>query len=174
MTITPDDKDWTWVLERPCDECGFVASSYPRDSFSRVIRESAQQWTAVLTRNDVRERPREDKWSPLEYSCHVRDVYKTMGGRLGRMLDEDDPVFPNWDQDETALEERYELQQPELVSGELVDAANSYADRFDGVTTEQWSRPGTRSNGSRFTVETLGAYGLHDVVHHLWDVNTAN
>ena len=21
--ITPDDKDWTWVLERPCPECGF-------------------------------------------------------------------------------------------------------------------------------------------------------
>jgi hypothetical protein len=88
------------------------------------------------------------------------------------MLDEDDPVFPNWDQDETALEERYELQQPELVSGELVDAANAYADQFDGVTNEQWSRTGTRSNGSRFTVETLGAYGLHDVVHHLWDVTS--
>ena len=21
--ITPDTKDWTWVLERPCPECGF-------------------------------------------------------------------------------------------------------------------------------------------------------
>lgn len=21
--IVPDDKDWTWVLERPCPECGF-------------------------------------------------------------------------------------------------------------------------------------------------------
>ncbi len=24
--ITPDTKDWTWVLERPCPDCGFVAS----------------------------------------------------------------------------------------------------------------------------------------------------
>lgn len=174
MTIIPDDKDWTWVLERPCGECGFDATSYPRDSFAHAIRENAQQWTAVLSRDDVRDRPREDKWSPLEYGCHVRDVYKTMGGRLSRMLDEDDPVFPNWDQDETALEERYELQQPELVNGELLDAADAYADRFDGVTAEQWSRPGTRSNGSPFTVETLGAYGLHDVIHHLWDVSTPN
>jgi hypothetical protein len=172
MTITPDTKDWTWVLERPCDECGFDAKLHPRDSFAHAIRENAQQWTVVLARDDVRERPRDDKWSPLEYSCHVRDVYKTMGGRLGRMLDENDPVFPNWDQDETALEERYELQQPELVSGELVDAAHLYAEQFDGVTSEQWSRTGTRSNGSRFTVETLGAYGLHDIVHHLWDVTS--
>ena len=25
MSITPDTKDWTWVLERPCPECGFEA-----------------------------------------------------------------------------------------------------------------------------------------------------
>jgi hypothetical protein len=23
MTIVPDTKDWTWVLRRPCPECGF-------------------------------------------------------------------------------------------------------------------------------------------------------
>jgi hypothetical protein len=170
MAITPDTKDWTWVLERPCEECGFDARDVPRDRFADTIRESAQQWVVVLGRDDARQRPREDKWSPLEYGCHVRDVFKIMGGRLNRMLDEDDPVFPNWDQDETAIEERYELQQPDLVSGELLDAANAYADRFDGVQADEWQRPGTRSNGSRFTVETIGSYGLHDVAHHLWDV----
>ena len=25
MTIVPDDKNWTWVLERECPECGFDA-----------------------------------------------------------------------------------------------------------------------------------------------------
>jgi len=30
--------------------------------------------------------------------------------------------------------------------------------------------PGARSNGDRFTVESLGSYHLHDVVHHLHDV----
>jgi hypothetical protein len=88
------------------------------------------------------------------------------------MLNEDDPEFPNWDQDETAREEHYELQEPQVVSGELLDAASAYADRFDTVRDDQWPRPGTRSNGSRFTVETLGAYSLHDVVHHLWDVSS--
>jgi hypothetical protein len=88
------------------------------------------------------------------------------------MLEEDNPVFPNWDQDETAREERYELQQPELVSGELLDGSTAHAERFDGVQDSQWTRPGTRFNGSHFTVETIGAYGLHDVVHHLWDVTS--
>ncbi|HET6968280.1 MAG TPA: DinB family protein, partial [Ornithinibacter sp.] len=29
---------------------------------------------------------------------------------------------------------------------------------------------GHRSDGSEFTVLTLGQYGLHDLAHHLWDV----
>jgi hypothetical protein len=171
MAIIPDTKDWTWVLQRPCEECGFNAQDHPRDTYARTIRDSAQQWVSVLGRDDVRNRPSENKWSPLEYGCHVRDVFTTMDGRLARMLSEDDPLFQNWDQDETALEQHYELQQPTLVSGELLDAASTYADRFDAVHDDQWQRPGTRSNGSHFTVESIGVYGLHDVAHHLWDVS---
>ena len=36
-----------------------------------------------------------------------------------------------------------------------------------------WQRRGLRSDGSEFTVETLGRYHLHDVVHHLYDVRDA-
>ena len=38
-------------------------------------------------------------------------------------------------------------------------------------TGDQWQRTGRRSNGSAFTVESIGRYHLHDVVHHLWDVS---
>ncbi|HEV3188611.1 MAG TPA: DinB family protein [Acidimicrobiales bacterium] len=171
MAITPDIKDWTWVLERPCEECGFNAKDYPRSTFSQAIRVNAEQWTGVLKRDDVRLRPSEDRWSALEYACHVRDVYRIFDARLRLMLEEECPVFQNWDQDETALEERYDLQDPTIVNGELLDLATQYADRFDSVQTTQWDRSGTRSNGNLFTVSSLGTYGLHDPFHHLWDVS---
>mgnify|MGYP000205025455 CR=1 FL=1 len=41
---------------------------------------------------------------------------------------------------------------------------------FDSVTGEQWQRPGRRSDGAVFTVDTFSRYLLHDVVHHGWDV----
>jgi hypothetical protein len=30
MTIIPDTKDWTWVLHRPCPECGFTVETFAR------------------------------------------------------------------------------------------------------------------------------------------------
>jgi hypothetical protein len=170
MPITPDDKDWTWVLERPCPECGFDAAHWPGESVGEAARANAGAWAAVLARRDVRDRPSDDRWSPLEYACHVRDVFRIIDSRLVAMLGSDDPLLANWDQDETAVSARYDLQDPGAVGEAVVAAASVVTGRFDRVHGGQWDRTGTRSNGSRFTVRSLGTYMLHDVTHHLWDV----
>jgi len=100
----------------------------------------------------------------------VRDVFRLFDERLRLMLTQDDPQFANWDQDATAIADRYDLEDPAVVSGELAAAAETIATDFDAVPDDAWGRPGRRSNGSVFTVETLGVYFLHDVVHHLHDV----
>jgi len=170
MPITPDTKNWTWVLERPCPECGFDADGFAREDVGQMIRDNAARWERVLARADVRTRPNDDTWSPLEYGCHVRDVFRICDGRLALMLAEDDPTFANWDQDVTALEDAYTAQDPAVVTRELSDAAARIADRFEGVGDEQWGRPGLRSDGSRFTVESFARYVIHDPAHHIVDV----
>ena len=96
---------------------------------------------------------------------------RIFGARLDLLLTQDDPLFENWDQDATALADRYDLQDPQVVAVELAEAADSTAALFDSVADDQWDRSGRRSNGSEFTVLTLGQYFLHDVVHHLHDVH---
>ena len=171
MAITPDTKNWTWVLEKPCPECAFDASTFEATDVADMIRANAASWPAVLERDDVRERPDESTWSKLEYAAHVRDVFRIYLYRLGLMLAEDDPLFPNWDQDATAVEERYNEQSPEVVSAELVADAAALADAFD--TVADWGRPGRRSDGVAFTIETFAKYFIHDPIHHLWDVTKA-
>ena len=168
--ITPDDKDWTWVLDEPCPECGFDAAAVAPGSVGASIRDNAATWLTVLGRDDVRERLSPQVWSPLEYACHVRDVDTLFATRLGLMLDEDDPVFANWDQDATAIADRYGEQDPSAVAEQLAAAAEGLAARFDTVTGDQWQRPGRRSNGSVFTVDSFARYLLHDLEHHVWDV----
>ena len=172
-SIEPDTKDWTWVLREPCPECGFVAADVARDDLGRLVRDDAAGWAAVLGQPGATDRPDETTWSALEYACHVRDVHRIFGGRLALMLDEDEPTFANWDQDVTAVEDRYDLQDPETVATELVAAAAAVATTYDGLrraTEETWARRGLRSNGSEFTVDSLARYHLHDVLHHSHDV----
>jgi hypothetical protein len=166
----PDTKDWTWVLDERCPECGFAGTDVVGPDIAGTVHDLVPRWRAALNRLDVRDRPAPDVWSPLEYGAHVRDVHRVFAERLSLMLAEDDPLFPNWDQDATAAAERYDRQDPGRVADELADAAQVLADGFAAVRPEQWERHGRRSNGSSFTVTTLGRYFLHDVVHHLHDV----
>jgi hypothetical protein len=86
------------------------------------------------------------------------------------MLDEDTPTFANWNQDETAIEERYGEQDPEVVADELEAIAQRFVTRIQSLTPDQFLRRGIRSDGAEFTVATFIQYFLHDVIHHLWDV----
>lgn len=168
--IVPDTKDWTWVLQRPCDQCGFDTRAVRRDDVPALLRATAEAWPPVLSRPDARDRPRLDVWSALEYGCHTRDVYRVFAARLARMLAEDSPHFENWDQDATAVAERYIEQDPAVVAAQLAEAGTSLAEAFAAVQGSEWDRTGLRSDGAAFTVETLARYLLHDPVHHLWDV----
>ena len=164
----PEDRDWTFVITQGCTECGFT----PFDATLAAdrLRASVPRWRAALAGASAATRPAPTTWSPLEYGCHVRDVNRTMGGRLELMLADDGARFANWDQDATAIEDRYWEQDPATVADELAAAAEQAATTLDGVTGGQWQRRGVRSNGSQFTVETFAVYFLHDVEHHLYDV----
>ncbi|MBK5333910.1 MAG: DinB family protein [Ilumatobacteraceae bacterium] len=170
MTIESETKSWTWVLERKCEECRFDTRSFPPEDIARLSRGAAEPWPVLLGHPLARVRPEQGCWSALEYGCHVRDVFRLGVYRVHRMLQEDDPKFENWDQDETAVAERYDLQDPLVVAGEILTAGTELADLYDTVQTDQWLRPGLRSDGSSFTVDSFGRYFLHDPMHHIIDV----
>ena len=88
------------------------------------------------------------------------------------MLEQDDPRFAKWDQDETAIADRYDEQDPPTVLRDLVAAAEALASRFGGVRGDQWQRRGTRSDGAEFSVDSFARYLLHDPVHHVYDVES--
>ena len=168
MPITPDTKDWTWVLEKICPECGFDVTSFPREEMGELIRANVAEWPALLAHPDVRQRPSDDRWSGLEYACHVRDVYRLYDERLTMMLERDDPSYPNWDQDESSA--GYADEDPDRVATEIAEAGERLAAKFDSVQGDQWGRTGTRSDGARFTVESFARYLIHDPIHHVHDV----
>lgn len=39
MSIAPDTLDWTWVLDRPCQECGSDPSAQSTDDLPRAFHD---------------------------------------------------------------------------------------------------------------------------------------
>lgn len=167
-TVPADSKDWTFVIDNGCPQCGFRPQAV-EDTGAR-LRSARDLWRVVLQRDDATLRPEPQIWSATEYACHIRDVCILFSERLDLMLTHDDPEFRNWDQDATAIAQDYFHQDPAVVLTELSEALTATAEDFDAVGPDQWDRPGRRSNGSTFTVGTFAVYLLHDVEHHGWDV----
>ena len=136
-----------------------------------LIRVNAAAWPEQLGRPDLLDRPDDATWSPLEYAAHVRDLFRIFHERLYLMLGQEQPAFANWDQDATAVAERYYEQDPAVVAEELVAAADALARAYSAVDDTNLGRTGLRSDGSTFTVESLARYFIHDPVHHLHDVS---
>ena len=118
VSIEPDTKDWTWVLDRACPECGFDPAPSTATTLADLIHENTRGWYAAARRTPTPPygRPR-TCGRRLEYACHVRDVHRLFAERVQLMLDEDDPDFDNWDQDATAVEERLRPAGPGRRSG---------------------------------------------------------
>ncbi|MFJ4651601.1 DinB family protein [Nocardia sp. NPDC088792] len=190
MPIVPDIKDWTWVLERTCTDCGFDPDTISFEAVPGLIRDSAARISAALERPDATVRPNDSTWSTLEYAAHVRDVCRIFEHRLditrtgtarpGPVIGGYDPsviigeagipMFANWDQDVTAVAGNYGGQRPGAVRSELSVAAEQTARAFESVPDADRARFSRRSNGSQFTVDSLARYFAHDVVHHVHDV----
>lgn len=167
----PDSKDWTWVLDEQCQECGFDTRSPDRGALAGLTDVVGQRWAEVMTMASApTTRPAPAVWSPLEYACHVRDVFDLACVRVELMLTEDGPRFANWDQDATAIEDDYASQDPQVATDQLVDQARRFAAAVASVPDDAWARTGLRGDGAAFTVESFVRYILHDPVHHLTDV----
>ncbi len=48
MAITPDTKNWTWVLDRPCPDCGFDPAIVDYRDIPRLVMENASAWPTAL------------------------------------------------------------------------------------------------------------------------------
>jgi len=170
--VTPDTKDWTWVLSQRCPECGLDAQGIAPDA----IREWAPRYIARF-RERLEEdeaastRPAEGVWAPVEYGAHVRDVCVVFRARVRAMLLHDEPSYPDWDQDEAAISARYLEQSPRAIADELAIAADDFLRDLAELSTVEYDRTGRRSDGYLFTVRSLLQYFFHELVHHWWDVS---
>ena len=70
MTIIPDTKDWTWVLRRPCPECGFDTQGFPVAAVPGMIMANVAAWQAALDALAPDEALAAQLWDYLVMAAH--------------------------------------------------------------------------------------------------------
>ncbi|MFL6242053.1 MAG: DinB family protein [Acidimicrobiia bacterium] len=161
-------------MER-CEECGFDYDAIARDNVPGVLQALGVRYRDLLSDIDdavLRAHPLPDTWSALEYSCHMRDVFRVQRERVQLALSEEEPVFAPMRREERVIEERYNEQQPAKVGREITEAAESLAAALEALDGDAWTRTGiynypvTRVR----TVEWIGRHTIHEGEHHLLDI----
>jgi len=163
-------------MER-CDGCGFV---YDLDlaavAADEIVERAARTSTIVGTAENatVARRPQPETWSILEYGCHVRDVLLVQRERVLLALRADQPALEPMGRDERVDHDGYNQQRPVDVARQLGDAALLFTGVLRRLDDGSWDRtliynypePSVRS------LRWVAVHTLHEVTHHLRDVQT--
>ncbi len=101
----------------------------------------------------VRSRPAPGEWSIIEVVAHLADTEERTLGRVRRMLDEDHPVLPAFDQEALAVQNGYHekdfgetLERWERLRAEHVAL-------LDGLDDAGWQRRGVHEENGPMTVQ---------------------
>jgi DinB superfamily len=159
-----------------CDACGFVYDSVARHDIPDALRALAGRFSAVLTETDddaLRSHPIAEAWSPLEYACHVRDVFRVQRERTLLALAEDRPDFASMRREERVVEERYNDEPAEKVAREIAEAAEAFAHTLQSLDSDGWQRTGVYNWPTTRvrSVEWIGRHTIHEGEHHLQDID---
>jgi hypothetical protein len=92
-----------------------------------------------------RRRPADGEWAIVEVVAHVGDTDERALGRIRRMLDEDDPVLPGYDQEALAVERRYMEMDPEEALERFEQIRREHLGVLEGLDEAGWSRRGTHA-----------------------------
>ncbi|MDP2949447.1 MAG: DinB family protein [Chloroflexota bacterium] len=110
----------------------------------------------------LRWRPSPDQWSIKEVCAHLRDSTEFDGTRIRRMVEEDDPFLPAYDQDALARERDYQNEAMPAILTAIRAFSGGLAYLLENLDEEDWQRPGRHEERGPVSV---GQYAEHSADH---------
>lgn len=155
-----------------CAECGFRYDLDDAPAAAANIRRLAGEAAEALrTPVDLATRRRPEVWSPLEYGCHLRDVFLMQRERTLTARRQNGFTPTTMGRDERVEQEGYAEQDPNDVARQLTDAAwlfgnvlDRLGDDWDNEMVYSWPEPQPRS------LRWVAVHTVHEAQHHLQDM----
>lgn len=157
-----------------CEVCGFAWDAIDPDEVAGSVRDATSAMADLLVDHAGRAlgRAAPDRWSPVEYGCHVRDVLGNVRDRIVLALVEDNPTpHPMFGTPRVDLG-LYARDVPAVTARDLVSAGDLFARTIECLPEGAgrrtlfygWPRAATRP------IDWVAAQALHECRHHLDDV----
>ena len=108
----------------------------------------------------------EGGWSVVETMCHIRDFTDISLTRARLILEEDEPLLPNFDPHEGARRRDYTHQDLTAEVDAFLSARKGLLALLADISKEQWQRRGTHAAfGSLSLLELIVFITMHDLDH---------
>lgn len=156
-----------------CVECGFEYELAAAPRTADQIPEQAAVFAKVLCGGaDLSTRRDPDTWSPVEYGCHLRDMFIVQRERVLLALRADRPFVVPMGREERVEHDGYAAQDPDDVVRQLTECAAMFAHLLSRLTEENWGRTLVYNYPDRAerSLAWLGVHTLHEAVHHTHDI----
>ncbi|MBO0702517.1 MAG: DinB family protein [Candidatus Dormibacteraeota bacterium] len=158
-----------------CGLCGFSFAALGVEearSLIEVLPERYRSAVAGMPDGALRRRPAPGVWSPIEYLCHVRDVYVSHLVRLYRSRTEEDPGVEPMFNDLRARRLHYDERDAGATLDELEAAVAGLLEESRRFQPDQWARTVHRLPGESRTARWLLRNAAHEGIHHLRDLSS--
>jgi hypothetical protein len=124
---------------------------------------AVRQLTSNLTESAARWKPSDKEFSAVEHLCHLRDIEQEgYRARIGRILEEEQPLLPDLDGARLAQERSYNKQELNVALDVFTRARLDNLSLIKSLSPEQLGRCGTFENVGPITLEKL----LHMMREH--------
>jgi DinB superfamily len=149
--------------------------SSEQEQWAAQLREVPTTFRIALLSDEqaIRHRPAAGEWSAIEVVGHMIDKMHIWAGRVERLMVEERPTLPGYDQDALVRDHDYQHADPNVLFKQLSQACEHFATLVASIPTSALHREGLHEEMGPMTLRQCIEAPLESAQEHLEQLRTA-
>jgi DinB family protein len=149
--------------------------STEQEQWAIQIREIPAVFRKALLSNEnaIRHRPAAGEWSAIEVVGHMIDKMQIWISRVERIMVEERPALPGYDQEALVRDHAYQHADPEVLFEQLRQECERFALLVEGIPTSALQREGVHEEFGPITLRQCIEFPLESAPEHLTQLHAA-